>query len=105
MSEAVSALAKAQSSGTIDVTEAGLQGMITIRGELSDADFGNAINGVVGCDIPSQRQVARSDSDTLLWLSPDELMLLCGHGEAEVLAIFGCDGPLTGEATLRNRNA
>ncbi len=83
MSEAISALASAQSSGFIDVTEAGLQGMITIRGDLSDTDFGNEIKGVVGCDLPSQRQVTSSDSDTMLWMSPDELMLLCPHDEAE----------------------
>ncbi len=83
MSEAVSALADARSSGTIEVAEAGLQGMLTIRGDLADTGFSDAIKTVTGMDIPSRRQSTSSDSDTLLWMSPDELMLLCRHDEAE----------------------
>ena len=83
MSEAVSALADARSSGIVEVTEAGLHGMITIRGDLNVADFANAVTGVAGCDLPDARKVTRSDSDAILWMSPDELMLHCPHDEAE----------------------
>ena len=83
MSESISALPDARSAGLIEVTEAGLQGMITVRGDLSDPEFCGAIKGVAGSDVPTHRQSTSSDTDTLLWMSPDELMLLCPHDEAE----------------------
>jgi sarcosine oxidase subunit gamma len=91
MSEATSALSGAHSTGLIDVAEAGPQGMITVRGDLSDPEFCGIIKGVTGSEVPKARQSTSADTDTLLWMSPDELMLLCPHGEAEarVLALNG----------------
>jgi sarcosine oxidase subunit gamma len=83
MSEATSALSDAHSAGLIEVTEAGLQGMIAVRGDLSDPEFCGTIKGLAGCEVPKARQPTSSDTDTLLWMSPDELMLLCPHDEAE----------------------
>ncbi len=83
MSEAVSALAGARATGTIEVAEAGLQGMITIRGDLEDPEIFGAVKSVTGADVPSQRNSVSAGSDTLLWMSADELMLLCPHDEAE----------------------
>lgn len=83
MSEAKSALAGAQSTGVVDVSEAGLQGMITVRGELGDSNISSAIAGAIGADVPAPRQSTRVQSDALLWMSPDELMLLCPYDEAE----------------------
>ena len=83
MSEATSALPNAHSSGIVDVTEAGLQGMITVRGDLSDPEICGIIKDVTGSEVPKARQSSSSDIDTLLWMSPDELMLLCPHDEAE----------------------
>jgi len=81
MSETISALAGARSSGLVEVTEAGLQGMITIRGDLADPNIIGGIKSAVKAIVPAPRQSTRVGSDILLWMSPDELMLLCPYGE------------------------
>jgi len=83
MSEAVSAVQGASASGFVDVVEAGLVGMVTIRGDLGDADFAHAVGSVTHCGLPEKRGIAKSQSDQLLWMSPDELLLVCAHDEAE----------------------
>ncbi len=84
MSEAASALDGVTASGTIEVVESGLQGMITLRGDLSDESLTAALAKAAGVEIPAPRQVTSSDAGQMLWMSPDELMLLCPHDEAEV---------------------
>ncbi len=83
MSEAISALPGSRSSGLVEVTETGLQGMITIRGDLDDLSILTAIAGAMGTDVPLPRQSTEVRSDLLLWMSPDELMLLCPYDEVE----------------------
>ncbi|MGI9389435.1 MAG: sarcosine oxidase subunit gamma [Boseongicola sp.] len=83
MSEATSALAGARSSGIVEVTEAGLQGMITVRGDLADPAIISAIKDAVGADVPAIRQSTKVKNDRLLWMSSDELMLVCPYEEAE----------------------
>lgn len=83
MSEAVSALAGASASGIVEVADAGLVGMVTIRGDLSDAAIRNAVAGCLVSALPETRKSVKGDTDTLLWMSPDELLLVCPHGEAD----------------------
>jgi len=83
MSESISALSGAHSAGLIDVAEAGLQGMITVRGDLSDSEFLGIVKSVAGSDVPETRQSTSSETGKLLWMSSDELMLLCPHDEVE----------------------
>ncbi|CUH39052.1 sarcosine oxidase, gamma subunit family [Jannaschia seosinensis] len=59
-------------------------GMVTIRGELSK--IGDAIVGETGCAVPAPRMSERSGERQLLWMSPDELMLVCEYGEAGATA-------------------
>lgn len=83
MSEAVSAVAGAFASGFVDVAEAGLVGMVAIRGDLGDADFAHAVGSVTHCGLPERRRIEAGENDRLLWMSPDELLLVCAHEEAE----------------------
>jgi sarcosine oxidase subunit gamma len=83
MSEAVSAVQGASASGFVDVAEAGLVGMVTIRGDLGDSDFAHAVGSVTHCGLPKKRGIAAGENDQLLWMSPDELLLVCAHEEAE----------------------
>ncbi|MBT8414796.1 MAG: sarcosine oxidase subunit gamma [Boseongicola sp.] len=83
MSEAVSAVQGATASGFVDVVEAGLIGMVTIRGDLSDTDFAHAVGSVTHCGLPEKRGIASGANDQLLWMSTDELLLICAHDEAE----------------------
>lgn len=82
MSDRVSALAGATASGTVQVSEAGLVGMITIRGDLGEAGFQSGIGEVTGLSVPEARRIV-GDETKLAWMSPDELLLICDHGEAE----------------------
>ncbi|MGI9395351.1 MAG: sarcosine oxidase subunit gamma [Boseongicola sp.] len=83
MSEAISALAGARSSGVVEVTEAGLQGMITVRGDLADPAIIGAITDAIGANVPTIRRSTKVKNDRLLWMSSDELMLICPYDEAE----------------------
>ena len=82
MSDRVSALAGASSKGFVEVAEAGLVGMVTIRGDLGDEGFGAAVSGALGVDLPEPRRLVGGEGVSLLWMSPDELLLVCDHGQA-----------------------
>lgn len=89
MSEAVSALAGATYEGYCNVTEAGRIGMVTLRGDLSDAGFAKALRGVTGLDLPGQGAITGpgpAPSDRLAWMSPDELLLFCDASSAPARA-------------------
>ena len=76
MSEAVTALNGAVAEGSIRVEDAGLQGMITVRGDLK------ALAGA-GITVPEQGAATGGLGDGSLWMSPDELLVLCAYGETE----------------------
>ncbi|SLN22562.1 Sarcosine oxidase, gamma subunit family [Pseudoruegeria aquimaris] len=80
---AVSPLAGAESSGFAKVSEAGLRGMITLRGDLADAGFAGAVKAVTGCDVPGRREVVEQGGKGVAWMSPDELLVMVPHAEAE----------------------
>ena len=83
MSEAVSALAGATSKGFVDVTEVGLVGMVTVRGDLGDAEFGKAMSAALGVEVPEARRMLVTEGGKLLWMSPDEVLFVCAHAQAE----------------------
>ena len=86
MSDAASALAGAATSGYVDILDAGLVGMITIRGDQKDARFRDTLHQTLGLNLPDARKLVANDSEKLLWMSPDELLLICGYAEAEARA-------------------
>ena len=57
MSDAVSALNNTTYAGFATVTEAGLQGMITLRGALASAKLKKAVKSATGCDLPAPRRI------------------------------------------------
>lgn len=82
MSEtAVSALPGAEASGLVTVREMGLQGMVTLRADLSAA--ADSVKQVTGADMPGTRGISGGEAMTVAWMSPDELMILCDYGAAE----------------------
>ncbi|WP_397544698.1 sarcosine oxidase subunit gamma family protein [Roseovarius salis] len=87
MSEAVSALKNAAYEGTVAVREAGLQGMITLRGDLSSDKVKRAVEAATGAAMPGLRGISVSGNRAAAWMSPDELLLMVDHGQvAETLA-------------------
>lgn len=82
MSEAVSAIGGESFDGLVRVADAGLRGMIAVRGDLADADLKNAVTGLSGTDFPAQREITRVGERGLAWMSPDELLLMVPYAEA-----------------------
>ncbi len=80
MSEAVSALMGVAYDGIASVRELGLQGMITLRGDLASPKIKNATTAVAGVDMPGQRGIntvmAEGEENAIAWMSPDELLIL-----------------------------
>ena len=85
MSNAVSILNGASFEGAVKVTEAGLRGMITLRGDLECAAIKNAVKSVIGLGVPSMRKIEAGDLGVIAWMSPDELLLMVDYDQAEPL--------------------
>lgn len=99
MSNAVSALQGKTATGFATVTEAGLQGMITLRGDLSSAKLKKAVKAATGVDVPAQRRIAVKDGKGAGWMSPDELLILVPYADTRA-TIAGLSKALDGEHHL-----
>jgi len=86
MSEAVSALNKACYAGIAQIADAGPVGMITLRGNFEDAVFGDTLSIIAGLAMPEERRLSTNGARSVLWMSPDELLLICSYSEAPRLA-------------------
>ncbi|WP_371169756.1 sarcosine oxidase subunit gamma [Aliiroseovarius sp. 2305UL8-7] len=82
MSNAVSALQGASFDGYCKVEEAGLIGMITLRGDLSSAGVAKAVKTATGAAMPGQGEIAEGKKGRAGWMSPDELLLIVDHADA-----------------------
>ncbi len=87
MSNAVSALDEKFYAGFAKVSEAGLQGMITLRGNLSSAKLKKAVKAATGYDLPAPRRIAMKDGKGAGWMSPDELLILVPYADAGATAL------------------
>ena len=76
MSNPVTATNGAAFSGIATVADAGLQGMITLRGDLSSKTLKAAVKTATGAEVPDQRKISLSEGGAAAWMSPDELLLL-----------------------------
>ena len=65
-------------AGGLKLSVQPLRGMVTLRADLSDAAVAGAVKTAVGSDMPDVRKA----TETALWMSPDELLLLTPYGEA-----------------------
>ena len=98
MSEhAVSALPGAEARGLVTIREMGLQGMVTLRADLSGA--AKAVARVTGAELPEPRRISAGKDCAVAWMSPDEVLILCDHGQAGKLA-FDLTEALTGKPHL-----
>ncbi|MCC5956863.1 MAG: sarcosine oxidase subunit gamma [Natronohydrobacter sp.] len=86
---AISALPGARFEGFATVAEAGLQGMITLRGDLGT--LAKALSDVTGCSVPETRKITQAGANAVAWMSPDEVLILCPHDAAPAM-----------ESSLRN---
>jgi len=65
-------------AGGLKLSVQPLRGMVTLRADLSDAAVATAVKAAVGSDMPDVRKATGS----VLWMSPDELLLLMPYDEA-----------------------
>jgi len=82
MSEAVSALGGASHDGLISIREPGPQGMITLRGDLASDRLSAAVQQATGLALPATRQAVTSGDFGVLWMSPDEVLVLCPYDQS-----------------------
>jgi len=88
MSEPISALGMARFDGLAGVADCGLQGMITLRGDLSARAVKSAVTtatGITGPKQPRPLQIVTGKAGTAAWMSPDEMLLLCPYGEVDAV--------------------
>lgn len=86
MSERLSAVPGAQAQGFVQIREMGLQGMVTLRGDLNAPALQNAVAAATGQNVPRVRAIAGGLGSGVAWMSPDELMIFCDAGKAGALA-------------------
>ena len=88
MSNLISALDKAtDNSGIAKIEEIGLQGMITLRGDLSKAAVKKAATSVTGVEMPALGHANHDGASGICWMSTDELLVLCPYDQvADTLA-------------------
>lgn len=99
MSNAVTALNGARYEGFATIEDQGLTGMITLRGDLASKEIRAAVKSATGLDVPAQRQALMGQGAATLWMSPDELLLLCPYAEVNA-RIAGIDSALKGQHFL-----
>jgi sarcosine oxidase subunit gamma len=83
MSNIQTAMNGAHATGYVDVSEAPATGMITLRGDLADAGVQKAVKSVMGAGVPATLTVTDADAGQILWMSPDELMIVCAYDQAD----------------------
>lgn len=87
MSEPISALPGARKSGMVELAEAGLFGMITLRGDPESPVVARALRQVLDLAPPARRRIIGTGTPAVAWMSPDELLILVDHaGAAETVA-------------------
>jgi sarcosine oxidase subunit gamma len=82
MSEPVLPLGGTSFEGLIDVSEMAPQGMVTLRGDLSSPVLQAAVTDLTGVTMPGLRGAQMAGDSGLLWMSPDELLVLVPYRQA-----------------------
>jgi len=83
----VTALNGASSTGLINVADAGLMGMITLRGDLNSAAMAKAVKAATGTAMPAQRGCVAGAKGATAWMSPDELLLMVPYETADAVVV------------------
>lgn len=84
MSNPVTAINGAQFAGMATVQDAGLQGMITLRGDLGSKILMAAVKAATGADVPDRGRISCVADGAVAWMSPDELLLLVPYEVAQI---------------------
>ena len=79
MSDVQMALGGASFDGLVTIEEVAGQGMITLRGDLTDHTLKKAATAAAGVDMPGPGHGHHTADGGLCWMSPDELLVLCPY--------------------------
>jgi len=82
MSNAISALNGRMAPGEVTIREAGLRGMIILRGDLSNKKLRSVCKKLSGVAFPEMGQAFCDDEQGLCWMSPDELLVMVPYVQA-----------------------
>lgn len=99
MSDPISACPGAEFHGAITIKDAGVVGMITLRGDLSDERLAKAVKSATGLAMPAVRGVKRGAKGGVAWMSPDELLLFVDYAKADQ-TVEALNGALNGSHFL-----
>lgn len=83
MSDAVSVLNGAEFNGAVTIRDAGLKGMITLRGDLAHEATALAVKSATGQAMPAARGIRQGKNGAVAWMSPDELLLMVDYDKAD----------------------
>ena len=68
--------------GFVTVEQQGTTGMVTVRADLGEAGVQQALASA-GAEVPGQGEARSGNDISTLWMSPDELMVICPHDAAD----------------------
>ena len=68
------------------IREVPFQVQVNLRGDPGAEGFGKAVRTVAGCALPGANQVSRGPDRSVLWLGPDEWLVVSADGEGADLA-------------------
>ncbi|MBU0780224.1 sarcosine oxidase subunit gamma [Loktanella salsilacus] len=80
MSDPISALSLRATHGSVQVSDTGVHGMITLRGDLASSKIRSLCKDLVGLPAPAPREVQVKGDAAVLWMSPDELLFVLPYG-------------------------
>lgn len=81
MSNAISALNGRMAPGEVTIREAGLRGMIILRGDLSDKKLRSICKKLTGATFPERGKAHCDGEQGLCWMSPDELLVMLPYAQ------------------------
>jgi sarcosine oxidase subunit gamma len=99
MSNFTSALNGKSFQGMVNVTEQGLRGMITLRGDLASAELRKAATAMTGLKFPTQGTCVSDGDKAIAWMSPDEVLVMVPYNDVENV-IEGIETALKGSHFL-----
>lgn len=77
MSEPVTALqGRASKRSAALISDAGLTGMITLRGDLADGALRAVCQQITSADFPARGKIISQGAAAIGWMSPDEVLLM-----------------------------
>lgn len=95
MSHPVMALGAAVHDGMVRVHEIAPRTMIALRGDLASAHMKTAVNEAAGLAVPGRLEAVFGTGTAALWMSPDELLLICPR-ERQETAVAAAEKALAG---------